>query len=63
MGDEAAGTDRILVTSHPCPNCAAPITARWVPKVAVKCGACGHEFALADPLEYWDDEQWDEGLR
>src|SRR5215831_16854737 len=29
MGDETASADRILVSSHPCPNCAAPVTARW----------------------------------
>jgi hypothetical protein len=62
MGDEAPGADRTQVSSHPCPNCSAPISATLLPDVAVTCGACGHEFALADPLDYWDEGQWDEGL-
>ena len=55
--------DRIIVKARPCPNCAAPVDAEWTPGAAAKCKRCGHEFTLGEPLEYWDEGQWDEGLR
>ena len=63
MADEGEQGTQESAESHPCPNCAAPVKGAWTPGADVKCQSCGHEFPAPEPLEYWDEGQWDEGLR
>ena len=62
MGEEPEQAKPTAVESLPCPNCAATVKTEWSAGTRVTCRSCGHEFVLSDPVDYWVEGEWDEGL-
>ena len=63
MSEESEQAKRTAIEALPCPNCAAKVKTAWTPDTRVTCGSCGHEFVLAEPVDYWVEGEYDEGVR